>query len=324
MVRLKNSLKKYKVEQKRIKKVVKVEKIKKKDERKIHHIWSDGIMTAVPFRRKMAPGELVLMVGDGDLSFTHSLVNDHAIGSQHLISSILEPDQNALEQRHAMANQHIKALEAAGVRIIYGLDATKLCDHKNNPLNTLLKLDADGNLDRVVKIWFNFPHTGEGIKDRAYNIKSQRRLLLRFLGQAVDLIRSQAGFFQKKVADQVLSRRTVMTSGIRHRILRNEENNEVMTPDLDDPYYVEFRKSEFEIFVTLWEGDPYDDWNIRELARSVRYLSLRDSFDFDSRRYPIYRHCRTLGLGQSAESPSTFEGRKARTYSFLVLPSETK
>ena len=48
------------------------------------------------------------------------------------------------------------------------------------------------------------------------------------------------------------------------------------------------------IIVTIFEGEPYTLWNIRDLARHVGLKVVR-SFKFRSGDYPGYKHARTLG-----------------------------
>ena len=48
------------------------------------------------------------------------------------------------------------------------------------------------------------------------------------------------------------------------------------------------------IVVTLFEGEPYSLWNVRDLARHAG-LEVRRSFGFVADAYPGYAHSRTLG-----------------------------
>jgi 25S rRNA (uracil2634-N3)-methyltransferase len=49
------------------------------------------------------------------------------------------------------------------------------------------------------------------------------------------------------------------------------------------------------ILITLFEGQPYELWNIRDLARHSG-LVVRRSFAFKAEAYPGYSHARTLGV----------------------------
>ena len=68
------------------------------------------------------------------------------------------------------------------------------------------------------------------------------------------------------------------------------------------------------IIVTIFDGEPYDLWNVRDLARHVG-LKVERSFKFQASAYPGYQHARTLG---NIEGGGGWKGvdRPARTYIF--------
>ncbi|KAK3399254.1 hypothetical protein B0T20DRAFT_195645 [Sordaria brevicollis] len=75
------------------------------------------------------------------------------------------------------------------------------------------------------------------------------------------------------------------------------------------------------IIVTLFEGEPYTLWNIKDLARHSD-LAVERSFKFQARAYPGYHHARTLGVvknkkGEAAEKAWKGEERPARSYVFV-------
>lgn len=74
------------------------------------------------------------------------------------------------------------------------------------------------------------------------------------------------------------------------------------------------------MLVTIFEGEPYSLWNIRDLARHVG-LKVGRSFKFQAEAYPGYRHARTLG---NIEGGGGWKGqdRDARTYIFEVKNEE--
>ncbi|KAI2612613.1 uncharacterized protein GGS25DRAFT_126607 [Hypoxylon fragiforme] len=72
------------------------------------------------------------------------------------------------------------------------------------------------------------------------------------------------------------------------------------------------------IIVTLFEGEPYTLWNIRDLARHMGLLVER-SFRFQASAYPGYHHARTLGVVRSKKNGEVGGGwkgedRPARSY----------
>ncbi|KAK4232103.1 hypothetical protein QBC38DRAFT_145650 [Podospora fimiseda] len=76
------------------------------------------------------------------------------------------------------------------------------------------------------------------------------------------------------------------------------------------------------IIVTLFEGEPYTLWNIKDLGRHSG-LEVGRSFIFRGEGYPGYKHARTLGVvkrkkdGGVSESAWKGEERRARSFVFV-------
>ena len=81
------------------------------------------------------------------------------------------------------------------------------------------------------------------------------------------------------------------------------------------------------IIVTLFEGEPYTLWNIRDLARHSG-LQVERSFRFQASAYPGYHHARTLGVvrNRSGEVGGGWKGedRPARSYIFVKKDAESR
>ncbi|XXH04857.1 hypothetical protein Hte_011279 [Hypoxylon texense] len=81
------------------------------------------------------------------------------------------------------------------------------------------------------------------------------------------------------------------------------------------------------IVVTLFEGEPYTLWNVRDLARHSG-LQVERSFRFRASAYPGYRHARTLGVvkNKSGEAGGGWKGedRAARSYVFVRKDDEAR
>ena len=75
------------------------------------------------------------------------------------------------------------------------------------------------------------------------------------------------------------------------------------------------------IVVTLFEGEPYTLWNIRDLARHTG-LEVQKSFKFQPHAYPGYSHARTLG---NIDGGGGWKGenRESRSYVFQKKESQT-
>lgn len=81
------------------------------------------------------------------------------------------------------------------------------------------------------------------------------------------------------------------------------------------------------IIVTLFEGEPYTLWNIRDLARHSG-LQVERSFKFQASAYPAYRHARTFGVVKSKAGKIgggwKGEDRPARCYIFIRKGEEPR
>jgi len=81
------------------------------------------------------------------------------------------------------------------------------------------------------------------------------------------------------------------------------------------------------IIVTLFEGEPYTLWNIRDLARHSS-LQVERSFRFQASAYPGYHHARTLGVvrNRSGETGGGWKGedRAARSYVFMKNDADAR
>ncbi|KAM3153309.1 hypothetical protein ABEW05_006289 [Botrytis cinerea] len=70
------------------------------------------------------------------------------------------------------------------------------------------------------------------------------------------------------------------------------------------------------IIITLFEGEPYTLWNIRDLGRHAG-LEVERSFKFQASAYPGYKHARTLGVVKGGGGWKG-EERSSRSFVFGV------
>jgi len=173
-------------------------------------------------------------------------------------------DSGSLAQ-HAGDNDLTDAQKATTRSSVYfGVDATKLSSaHKK-----LLRPHTP-----FTKIVFNFPHVGGLSTDVNRQVRSNQQLLVGFFNAAKPLLASAS-------------------NPVRHDNKTNDEaygTDDSVDEDLDhtDP-------PNGQILVTIFEGEPYTLWNIRDLARHCG-LKVVESFRFPWEAYPGYRHARTVG-----------------------------
>lgn len=282
------------------------------------HEWSDGQRSMIPFR--FIGDDLVIIFGDGDLSFSRALTTLLAGGNlDNLVSTVFE-DEITLSERHQNAADNVVSVIEAGAKVLYGVDATRITTK-----GLMAKLAANFTTAkgiRIGRIVFNFPHTGAGIKDRDLNIRAQQKLILSFLNNAANLLESQTTPIGEKGKATVVKRKTIMALP-----LDGEHQEQVNLFDGANYFGDRDYTLQPEIHLTIWEGDPYDDWNIKQLAQSTQKLKLLESFSFNPERYPGYEHCKTIGGtlvdgGDSHLHPGSLDehakNKPSRTYIFTL------
>ncbi|KAL7274329.1 hypothetical protein RUND412_002774 [Rhizina undulata] len=187
----------------------------------------------------------ILLVGEGDFSFSKSLIEHHGMLNVTATSYDSETD---LKNKYPQAEENVAFLRENDAVVICSVDATKL-----NKTKSLKKKKFD-------VVVFQFPHVGGLTKDMDRQIRSNQELLLGFFTAAKELL--------------IPTGTTV---------------------------------------VTLFEGSPYNLWDIRRLAKSMGLKSQR-SFKFQSEAYPGYRHVRTLG---NIEGDGGWKGEQRDSRSFV-------
>ena len=104
------------------------------------------------------PADRILLVGEGDFSFSKSLLTAHSCTS--LIASSYDKYSTVIE-KYPQARGNLQALEKEEkCKLIYGVDATKL--GKRGASDGGGKEVKKGGFDKIV---FNFPHVGGLTKD---------------------------------------------------------------------------------------------------------------------------------------------------------------
>ena len=257
----------------------------------------------VPFN----PEDSVLLVGEGDFSFSLSLVTTYqpaqvvatSFDAERLVlekypaaeQTIHQLDHAALSQLDVASRtkrnssgtnpvveeswtgfspvsssdtdteddlgQGEEARVATTCKVLFGIDATKLGGQYKKALRPFLPF---------TKICFNFPHVGGLSTDVNRQVRANQQLLVGFLNSVKTLL--------------LVSKSAAIVSA--HR-----DGDSV--PNGSDNIQ---RAS--QVLVTLFEGEPYSLWNIRDLARHCGFQVI-ESFHFPWSKYPGYQHARTIG-----------------------------
>ncbi|KIW97240.1 uncharacterized protein Z519_02632 [Cladophialophora bantiana CBS 173.52] len=158
-----------------------------------------------------------------------------------------------------------RPLEEATVKVLYGIDATKLSSAHKKALRPY---------SPFTKIVFNFPHVGGLSTDVNRQVRYNQELLVGFFHSAKSLLSSRDHPAKIRQASED-------EAGYYADISAAIEG--------PDPGAVNG-----QILVTLFEGEPYTLWNVRDLARHCG-LKVVESFKFPWSAYPGYQHARTAG-----------------------------
>jgi 25S rRNA (uracil2634-N3)-methyltransferase len=162
-------------------------------------------------------------------------------------------------------------------------------------------------------ICFNFPHVGGLSTDVNRQVRANQELLVAFFKASKPLLAGPEGEVEDTDSDE---NDNDFDSDLSGDIDEAPANGSEHGGTLDAQKRRLTRAG--QILVTLFEGEPYTLWNIKDLARHAG-LSVVTSFKFPWGAYPGYSHARTLGIIESRNGGLggwRGEDRLARTYVF--------
>ncbi|KAJ3482957.1 hypothetical protein NLI96_g6632 [Meripilus lineatus] len=257
-------------------------------------------LPTIPFKAT----DKLLLIGEGNFSFARALVVNPPDALQFLppenITATAYDSREECFSKYPDAAQIVEQLSAKGVKIVFGVDATKLenCSVLKNR--------------RFDKIVWNFPHAGKGITDQDRNILSNQVLLLGFLQSASNLLnlgpKPNATRSKKKKA-----------RGSDDEDDSGTDNGEGMS---------QTASSRGTILITLRNVPPYTLWDLPQLAKSPPpskspniprnpfYTQLR-SFVFHREIWKGYEHRMTKGERAHGQG-TTGVGGEDRTWEFYL------
>lgn len=74
----------------------------------------------IPF----SPEDAILLVGEGDLSFSRALVEQHCC--ENVTATVLEPSLEELTVKYPHVQENVDLIEAEAGKVLYGVDAKKM------------------------------------------------------------------------------------------------------------------------------------------------------------------------------------------------------
>ncbi|MQM22956.1 hypothetical protein Taro_056016, partial [Colocasia esculenta] len=131
---------------------------------------------AVRWVTHYSSGQEILLVGEGDFSFSLSLARSFRSASNIVATSL--DNYSQVTSKYSRAKSNIGNLKKMGARLLHGVDATQMKHHKD------LKLRK---FDRII---FNFPHAGfKGKEEDLRLINMHKKLVYGFFRDASHMIR---------------------------------------------------------------------------------------------------------------------------------------
>ncbi|OUM52241.1 hypothetical protein BVG19_g1411 [[Candida] boidinii] len=289
----------------------------------------------IPFNRT----DNILLIGEGDFSYTKSIIENGYVNPAKIITTAYDSFEDLQNKYGENFNENLRYLQQRNVKIFYSIDAKDLI--KSFKLTSNFKKNKNKNFEILngLKFFnliiFNFPHTGKGIKDFDRNIKYHQELM-------VDFYSSCYKFFQllnKNLEfnnDKLLNTNSVNSSVYESGYSIDKKLNTAMVQKIDENEDIDLSDNannssdnsnqtiidhtvingKNRIMVTLFEGEPYDSWQIKRLAKEVIKYQVEQSGKFDWNSFTGYSHRRTNSMKDTTKIANT---RNAKIYVFKPM-----
>ncbi|KAL6860905.1 hypothetical protein J3F83DRAFT_747929 [Trichoderma novae-zelandiae] len=259
----------------------------------------------IPFGRH----DRILLVGEGDLSFAASIIEHH--GCTHVTATVQEKDHAELVAKYPAVDANIAVIN----RRPGSHDAAAAAGADADPDGPLDDKDDGGDDDD------DGQGNGDNDADDHEDDESRPSLVTNKLVYNVDATKLPPSV-ARAPHDRIIFN-FPHVGGKSTDVNRQVRYNQELLVSF-------FRRALASpaaplapggsVVVTLFEGEPYTLWNVRDLGRHAG-LQLERSFRFRADAYPGYRHARTFGVVRNRRGEESGgwrgEDRPARSFVFM-------
>ncbi|KAJ5353293.1 hypothetical protein N7452_002267 [Penicillium brevicompactum] len=287
----------------------------------------------VPFLRK----DRILLIGEGDFSFARALATQYKCPN---ICATSYDSKETLFSKYPQAEENVETVlskpdpsdsdseKESQSKVLFSVDARKLGTQTGGGKELVRGFDRR---ERRRPAWFtpstpdppyqsagawdvicfNFPHVGGLSTDVNRQVRANQELLVAFFKACVPLLSKPPPLVDADEGEYEYED----GEGSDVEDEDEEENDDATTGK-------GVRTGPGQILVTLFEGEPYTLWNIKDLARHAG-LVVVTSFKFPWSSYEGYSHARTVGHIENKDGERGWvEGRGSRGEN--VKPKEKK
>ncbi|WAQ90100.1 hypothetical protein PtA15_12A85 [Puccinia triticina] len=271
----------------------------------------------------------VLLVGEGNFSFTVLLLVEYSHPGRLITASTIDSKETVLK-KYPDSESILELLEQNKVTILFELDGCKLNEDKRIK-RSKIKFD---------KVIFNFPHVGGSEPDQDRNVRANQILILRFLRSVSTLLFQPEGVVFGQDQDRKKKRSKTSTKASKKLKSHQKRPNHSSAYDSDDSGRIHSdQESGAEpdlhvrkpgtVLITAGTCPPYSFWDVPALAKNGNTLAHTILYPTHPNlkqkgEQPVYKLIRSFNFEKSIDSTGSTTYQHRQTNGFKNTQKETR